>query len=429
MPLPSQANPALSSALVRVGSADQTIRNGALDEVRAHTENGATVADIRAVVETATSGTLPATKFDWQSPESQLLRTVWGKTTDAHAALVASRFDQLSKPARSSALALLAQTGTRAATEAYVAALRAHGWPDESWPAMTAAYDRDALFPEIVLPALLDGSIRNLPEDVVDSFLLGYAEAGKLPPSTRKSARPRASKRARELVEQLMPMQRSVGLAWRWNDEYVERAIQTGLVLDLLGHLEASPEVVAVLRDGETLRDPRLAFFAVSSLLALGEAPSPESIEWIAADPSSRGLLFRCLEAHDGLDLMPGSQRTQEKLAEADMVTWLTFPAELGRAPDELELMKTIEVDTGNGGGGVFVYYVFRFRTHEPHWSAKDGWMAGVSGPFRKADIPTLVGWGDTFSTFTPWDEFDPSEHLSSIRQLMERWREHHRGR
>jgi hypothetical protein len=194
----------------------------------------------------------------------------------------------------------------------------------------------------------------------------------------------------------------------------------------VLGHLGRSPEVIAALREAEKLQDPRVKMFAVLSLLKLGEAPSAQSLQDVAEDAESRGHLFGVLEARRALDLMPAPQRTQEKLAEADMVSWLTYPTELARAPDEIELMKTVKVDAGKDNGGIFVYYVFRFRTREPHWAAKDGWMAGISGPFRKDEMPTMTGWGDTFSTFTKWEEFDVSEHLSSVRQLMQTWREHH---
>jgi hypothetical protein len=291
---------------------------------------------------------------------------------------------------------------------------------------MTAAYDQKALYPEIVLPALLDGSIKDVPDEVIDRFLLGYGEAGKLPKSTQDAARVRTAKRAQELVSTLAPMQRTDEVAWRWDDNYAEPRLEAGLVLDLLGHLGQSPEVIAALREAEKLQDPRVKMFAVLSLLKLGEAPGSRSLLDVAEDAESRGHLFRALEARGALDLMPASQRTQEKLAEADMVAWLTYPTELARAPDEIELMKTVEVNAGKGGGGVFVYYVFRFRTHEPHWAAKDGWMAGISGPFRKDEMPTMTGWGDTFSSFTKWEEFDASDHLSSVRELMQVWREHH---
>ncbi len=56
------------------------------------------------------------------------------------------------------------------------------------------------------------------------------------------------------------------------------------------------------------------------------------------------------------ISTQPTAQLTQEKLAESDMVGWLTYPTELARAPDAIELMRAVEVDTGPDEGGVFVY-------------------------------------------------------------------------
>jgi hypothetical protein len=107
------------------------------------------------------------------------------------------------------------------------------------------------------------------------------------------------------------------------------------------------------------------------------------------------------------------------------MVNWLVYPTELNRVPDEIELMKVVPVDTGLPGG-IYDYYLFRFRTKEPHWAAKNGWIAGVSGPFLRGDEPTTDALGDTFSSFAKWDSKTPDEHVGDIRKLMERWREYH---
>jgi len=158
----------------------------------------------------------------------------------------------------------------------------------------------------------------------------------------------------------------------------------------------------------------------------LGESAPTAALNAVAADPETRGALFDGLNECKRSDAFPRSELTQEKLAEAEMVHWLAYPTELGQPPDEIELMRTIEEDAGESGGGRYAWFVFRFRVRAPHPSAEDGWLAGVAGPFRKDEFPTTRTWGDTFSTFTRWEEFTADEHLSSIRELMDRWREHH---
>jgi hypothetical protein len=133
------ANPALLAALKRVRAEDEATREAATKEVDELIKDNATVADVMAVIETASSGDLPPAKFKWESSDGNLLRTVWGKTTDDHVPAVVRRFDSFTTAGRTDALALLAQTETKAATEGYVAVLRKYGWPEQSWPTMTAA--------------------------------------------------------------------------------------------------------------------------------------------------------------------------------------------------------------------------------------------------------------------------------------------------
>lgn len=196
-------------------------------------------------------------------------------------------------------------------------------------------------------------------------------------------------------------------------------------MLDALGRLGADTLSVELPRFAEGLADPRLRLLAVVSLARLDHEPAALALDAIASDPETRNHLFDAVASLNKRDLFPQHQSSQAKLAESDMVQWLTFPTELGRAPDHIELMTTIERDLGPDAG-VVVYFVFRFKTDPPHWSAEDGWMAGVAGPFSKSDFPTTQAWGDTFSTFTRWDEFSAEEHLASVEELMHRWREAH---
>jgi hypothetical protein len=72
-------------------------------------------------------------------------------------------------------------------------------------------------------------------------------------------------------------------------------------------------------------------------------------------------------------EIFPEEFRTQGAFVESEMVDWLAYRTELGRAPDEIELMKVITVDSGTSDGRLD-YFAFRFRTHEPYWAAEDGW-------------------------------------------------------
>ncbi|MCI0624687.1 MAG: hypothetical protein L0387_24085 [Acidobacteria bacterium] len=62
-------------------------------------------------------------------------------------------------------------------------------------------------------------------------------------------------------------------------------------------------------------------------------------------------------------------------------------------------------------------YFVFRFRMKAPHWAAKDGWAAGVAGPYMTAGEPCPDAAG-TFSQFEAYDSRSPEEHVKFIHEL-----------
>jgi hypothetical protein len=86
--------------------------------------------------------------------------------------------------------------------------------------------------------------------------------------------------------------------------------------------------------------------------------------------------------------------------------------------------MKVVSGDTLTKDG-IIDYYLFRFRTLAPHWAAKDGWIAGVSGPFRRKEEPTTNALGGTFSRFNAWDKKTPEEHVDDIKKTLDEWYKH----
>lgn len=102
----------------------------------------------------------------------------------------------------------------------------------------------------------------------------------------------------------------------------------------------------------------------------------------------------------------------QAAMAEADMAAWLAYPTELGDQPDEIELIRTVEFGTPDGSRDLFV---FRFRTHEPHWAAGSGWMIGVAGPYLRSSQPATHGLGFTFSRLAREDAMTIEEHVEQL--------------
>jgi hypothetical protein len=147
---------------------------------------------------------------------------------------------------------------------------------------------------------------------------------------------------------------------------------------------------------------------------------SVDEVKPFAFGLGTRETTYELLKEKDRLDLFPSELLTIEKGAEANLATWLEFPTELDAIPDEIEHIKrvTIPFDKENN----VYYHLFKFRTKEPHWAAKDGWMMGVVGPYfddsKPYDFP-----GATFSrlsslegTITPEEEAKWVHENISIR-------------
>jgi len=346
---------------------------------------------------------------------------------DADHAAIQLRYATLPAAGRLAVLRALSADHSPMGRALVLPLLRKHGWVAAEFGSAKGYFGSECEAPADKLEALVDGTIAGLPDAERAEILLACANARKITPALGAKARPLLLASAGRLLATLEPGQQPKGIAWRWRPPYAEARFEAGVLFDLLGYLPKDGDVIALLRRGEKLTDPLIKLWSVVSLLRLGQLPAASSTQAVAADAETRNHLLDQLTELQRKDLFPLKELTQAKLAESNMVNWLSYPTELARAPDHIELMKTVEVDAGPSGGGVFVYYLFRFKNDPPDDFSKDGWLAGVSGPFRKRDFPTTDAWGETFSTFTAWSAFKPEEHLSSVQELLETWRERHK--
>ena len=211
----------------------------------------------------------------------------------------------------------------------------------------------------------------------------------------------------------LIPEQDHHGPDWLWDDDYADQRARAGLLLDLLGYFPGE-ETVRELESALRFTDPLPRFYAAASLLRLGEPVADGVLAELARSDEVRARLFDLLAERQELDRLPAEYRTQPALAQSEMVSWLIFPTELGRVPDEIELMDVIAVPDEDGPG-LLDYFVYRFRTLPPDSGASAGWMAGIAGPYHRHDEPTTESLGETFSRFESWESKTPREHLEAI--------------
>jgi hypothetical protein len=118
--------------------------------------------------------------------------------------------------------------------------------------------------------------------------------------------------------------------------------------------------------------------------LAAGEEPTSQEIESLASNPAARSFVYQILKYFERLELFPEDYRKEIAQAEAKLVYWLMHPNELQDAPEEIELVETVN---RNIEGRECRFYVFRYRMRSGHW-AGDGWLLGLSGPFLDNEPP-----------------------------------------
>ncbi len=158
----------------------------------------------------------------------------------------------------------------------------------------------------------------------------------------------------------------------------------------------------------------------VTSRLAAGETPSDSEIRRLAESRETRQFLHDALLRAGRVDLLPARFRRMEAVAEGDMAFWLAHPNELGAFPDELEQVAVVTtLDHHDAPRGVR-YVVLRFRMRPPHWAAKNGWMAGVAGPYA-AKGDAAPGAPGTFSRFEAVDSRTPEEHAHLAHDMLAR--------
>jgi hypothetical protein len=163
----------------------------------------------------------------------------------------------------------------------------------------------------------------------------------------------------------------------------------------------------------------RLRFERIQPLydkLESGQAIDREEVAAFAADIRTRQLAYELLKNYNKSEFFPSEYYTLIKGAEGQLASWLEFPTELDACPDEMEHIKRVTIDFD--GQGNFVHYeVFKYRTNEPHWAAKDGWILGVVGPYFDDSQPFHHA-GATFSRISSTaDKISPEEEARWVHE------------
>lgn len=174
---------------------------------------------------------------------------------------------------------------------------------------------------------------------------------------------------------------------------------------DLCAYLP-NEDTESVLLGAISLGNGRISYYAIISLLKLGKDIPEETVAFMAHDLVHAYGLYHTL-AHFGKEsLFPKELANEEYIAKSDLVHWLTFPTELGKAPDEIEYLGKAEVKKET-------YHIFRFRSDSENLGEdlKDKWLIGWSG-----------NDGGTFSKFDLYEKYEkktPEETVKYIKKKI----------
>ena len=201
---------------------------------------------------------------------------------------------------------------------------------------------------------------------------------------------------------------------------FAEARKEGALTEEMLGNLEficdaagslmlnapANPELVALISDLFEMKDSDISYYALSTLLSVGEKAPDEVIVALANDLVYADLTYSLLERHNMTHRFPAELCAPAYLAKSHMVSWLVYPTELGREPDEIELLGV----TKKKGE---TFHVFRFKSdsHNLGDDLKGVWLIGWSG-----------NDGGTFSNFDKYADYEkktPEKTVKYIRRKL----------
>lgn len=169
--------------------------------------------------------------------------------------------------------------------------------------------------------------------------------------------------------------------------------------------MPASPltsELVRLLDCIFVLNDPAVSYYALDTLLEVGAPIADGPIVALAENLEFADLTYHALSRRGMADRFPAEYRDPVYLAKSNMVRWLTYPTELGKAPDAIEFIG----QTKKKGE---VFHVFRYRSDSDNLDdeLKGQWLIGWSG-----------SEGGTFSNFDPLVEFEKKTPEKTVRYI-----------
>ncbi|GGJ38762.1 hypothetical protein [Deinococcus roseus] len=402
--LSSAASAATVDALLKdLKSASQDIRQKALDELADVGDEGFTEKEALQVIAAAGGSYAPTGKYSINAELVSFLRT------DPSPKLIqpiVNLFPKLDADARWYALDVLTRyPKNTGALKTYLGLVGKNAAALDGLPVGQLKKQTDTA--NLLFPALLQYTkFPRLQYDIYD-LILAYAYDDQVPAATlRKYEKPILNDYA-VLSKRLQTQQQNSGIAWRWEDPYLDDRYLGGILLDLMGFFNTKT-ANTVLKEALAFKDPYLKGWAAISMVYNDQEVPEENLHEIAASNEMRWTLFDYLQDAKSLDLFPDEFRNQRDLGASDLANQLLKPDALGYEPESIEFVQKF---TRQSGDDLSDYYLYRFTD-------QDGVAyAGLAGPYSPAKVATVTGGEDTYSLFEKWDDHTPEEHYKAFME------------
>ena len=357
----------------------------------------------------------PASEFMMHDPSNILVTFVTEGAKEEYLPVLEEIFPHLSIWARNAALRLISLLGTKSSAETYLRIVEKYAKKVEL-DQLPIEYDPKN---EEVVDVLFPSLFHYLNHPDINFYILSYAN-GCLEEGTMKQEMiaPFTTDlrqlywRAEKQYEQDFQV---LGEEAHWDPETQDIRDLLGMLLDVIGDIEGE-EIDKFMDEMMEHPDKKLSFFAVLSKLRKKKSVDQRCIDDILNDLEMRSYLYDELESMNLLHLAKEESVTQEKMAEGDMVRWLSFPTELGHVPSDITQEAVITKNDET-------YYVYRFKSDHPVWEEL-GYVAGISGPFKPGGKRVFGDISGTMSIFEPWDSKTIEEHVDMMLAIVNEYRE-----
>ncbi|MDE5592553.1 MAG: hypothetical protein K2I75_01315 [Clostridiales bacterium] len=146
-------------------------------------------------------------------------------------------------------------------------------------------------------------------------------------------------------------------------------------------------------------------YYALETLLANNRAVTESIVKPLAEDLEYAELTYGLLCKHGKQALFPAELNNTEYLAKSDMVHWLVYPTELGKKPDDVQLL-------GSGKVKKEVYYVFKYKSDSDNLCDEcvNQWLIGWSSPD-----------GGTFSNFDLLRDYEKKTVEKTVKHIIKK--------